>query len=605
MFQTFEPPAGAAETGPRVARVRALMVKAKIDALLVPRADEHQGEYVPGSAERLKWLTGFSGSAGSAAVGPSTAALFLDGRYTLQARSQVDTGLFEILQVPQNRPVDWLKATLPEGATVGFDPKLHTLAEVERLEEVLAAKKIRLKALSRNLIDSAWGRKRPVPPVAAVKPHPLQYAGIAAQDKIAALQKQLAEAGEDAVVLTLPDSIAWIFNIRGSDVAHNPVVLAFAIIPSQGKAELFVRPEKITDEARGHLAPVAALLAPDELAKRLAALKSDGKRVRLDPETASWWFAQQLGGAKRIRRGQDPCILPKARKNDAEIKGTRAAHLRDGVAVTRFLAWLDRQGAGDTVDEIAAVEKLEFFRAETQALEEISFDTISGSGPHGAIVHYRVTKATNRTLGAGELFLLDSGGQYVDGTTDITRTVAIGVPTREMCERFTLVLRGHIAIAVAHFPTATRGVELDPLARSALWQHGLDFDHGTGHGVGSYLSVHEGPQSISKRGMAPLEPGMICSNEPGYYKEGAYGIRIENLVLVTPPKPIPGGDREMMAFETLTLAPIDRRLIVTEMLSADERAWMDGYHARVNALIGPELGPEDRAWLEAVTAPLA
>jgi Xaa-Pro aminopeptidase len=605
MFQTFEPPTGAAETGPRVARVRALMVKAKIDALLVPRADEHQGEYVPGSADRLKWLTGFSGSAGSAAVGPSTAALFLDGRYTLQARSQIDTSLFEILQVPQNRPADWLKLTLPEGATVGFDPKLHTLAEIERLEDALAPKKIRLKALSRNLVDSAWGRKRPAPPAGPVKPHPLEYAGVPAEDKIAALQKLLAEAGEDAVALTLPDSIAWIFNIRGADVAHNPVVLAFAIVPREGKAELFVRPEKITEEARSHLAPVATLLSPDELAKRLAALKSDGKRVRLDPETASWWFAQQLGGAKRIRRGQDPCILPKARKNDAEIKGTRAAHLRDGVAVTRFLAWLDRQTAAGTIDEIAAAEKLEFFRAETQALKEISFDTISGSGPHGAIVHYRVTKATNRTLGAGELFLLDSGGQYVDGTTDITRTVAIGTPTREMCERFTLVLKGHIAIAVAHFPVGTRGVELDPLARAALWQRGLDFDHGTGHGVGSYLSVHEGPQSISKRGMAPLEPGMICSNEPGYYKEGAYGIRIENLVLVTPPQPIPGGEREMMAFEALTLAPIDRRLIVTEMLSADERAWMDRYHARVSALIGPELGPEERAWLEAATAPLA
>jgi Xaa-Pro aminopeptidase len=407
------------------------------------------------------------------------------------------------------------------------------------------------------------------------------------------------------VVLTLPDSIAWLFNIRGSDVAHIPVVLAFAIVPVTGKPELFVDAAKVTAEARAHLSPVARISAPQELAKRLAALKASGKRVRLDPATAGTWFFRKLkGGKARIVRGTDPCLLPKARKNSAEIKGTRAAHKRDGAAIVRYLAWLDREASGGKIDEITASQKLEEVRAETQALKEISFDTISGSGPNGAIVHYRVTSATNRKLKSGELFLLDSGAQYVDGTTDITRTIAIGKPTREMQERFTLVLKGHIGIATARFPKGTRGIDLDPFARRALWEAGLDFDHGTGHGVGSYLSVHEGPQSISKRGMVALEPGMIISNEPGYYKEGAYGIRIENLVLVTEPEQIPGGDREVMAFETLTLAPIDRRLVLPAMLSPAEREWLNAYHARVLATLAPELSPADRTWLQSATMSL-
>jgi Xaa-Pro aminopeptidase len=458
--------------------------------------------------------------------------------------------------------------------------------------------------VTRNLVDRVWGRARPAAPANPVTVRPLKLAGRAAPDKIADIQKRLKADGHDAVVLTLCDSIAWTFNIRGTDIPHTPVALAFAIIPQSGKPELFIAPEKLDAAARSHLEAFAKLAPPRALTDRLKALRKTKKRVRLDPHTAAFAFASALGGPRRIARGPDPGIALKAVKNTAEIKGARAAHVRDGVAVTRFLAWLDKEAAGGELDEIAAVRQLEAFRRATNQLQEISFDTISGSGPHGAIVHYRVSEATNRKLQPGELFLLDSGAQYLDGTTDITRTVAIGTPTDEMRQRFTLVLKGHIAVASARFPQGTRGIDLDPLARRALWQHGLDYDHGTGHGVGSYLSVHEGPQSISRAGMAVLEPGMICSNEPGYYKEGAYGIRIENLVLVTELQKMQGGDREMMGFETLTLAPIDRRLIVRDMLTAEEIAWIDAYHARVLQTIGPEVDGPTLRWLEAATAPL-
>ncbi len=603
MFQSFETPAGLNNAVDRVKQLRALMAALRVDAVLVPRADEHQGEYVPASAERLRWITGFSGSAGIAVIARQTAALFVDGRYTVQARAQVDTKAFEILQVPQARLSEWLNQKLKPGSVIGFDPRLHTVSEIERLTDALSDRKITLKPLSRNPVDRIWGADRPAAPAGDVRPHPLKYAGRSAEEKIAALQKGLKAEQQDAVVLTLPDSIAWLFNIRGSDVAHNPVPLAFAIVPVSGKPELFIAREKLGAEARKHLS-FARVSDPASLGDRLARLKTAGKRVRLDPETASWWFARQLGGPRRIVRGQDPCILPKARKNAVEIKGARAAHLRDGAAIGRFLAWLDREAPGGKLDEITVAKTLEEFRAETQALKDISFDTISGAGPNGAIVHYRVTEATNRKLKPGELYLVDSGGQYLDGTTDITRTIAIGRPTREMCERYTLVLKGHIAIATARFPRGTRGIDLDAFARRALWEKGLDYDHGTGHGIGSYLSVHEGPQSISRRGMTPLEPGMIISNEPGYYKEGAYGIRLENLVLVTEPETPPGGDREMLAFETLTLAPFDRRLIQADLLTGAELAWLNSYHARVREMIGPELGADDRTWLDAATAPI-
>ena len=605
MFQTFDAPADAGAGTGRTALVRDAMRRAKIDAFLVPRADEHQGEYVPKPAERLKWVTGFSGSAGTAVITTTKAALFTDGRYTLQARAQIPATTYDVeLTTPKNRPVDWLIKTLRAGATVGFDPWLHTVAETGRLQTALKEKGISLKPVSRNPVDEAWGADRPAAPTGAVIVHPLEFAGTAAEDKITKLQEQLAAAAQDAVVLTLPDSISWLFNIRGSDIGHNPVVLAFAIVTAKGKPELFVDGAKLDAAAKAYLKPLCRLADPSKFTERLTALKESGKRVRLDPETAAWAIARRLGGIAKIVDGADPCIGAKASKTQAEITATKSAHKRDGAAMVRFLAWLDREAPQGTVDEISAARKLEAFRAETGKLRDLSFDTISGSGPNGAIVHYRVTTATNRTLQPGELFLVDSGGQYADGTTDVTRTIAIGTPSAEMCERYTCVLKGHIAIATSRFPLGTRGIELDSFARRALWAHGLDFDHGTGHGVGCYLSVHEGPQSISKRGMAVLEPGMICSNEPGYYKEGAYGIRIENLEIVTPAAAIPGGDRPMMGFDTITFVPYDRRLIVRDLLDDRERAWVDAYHASVRRTIGPLVDGSDRIWLEMATAVL-
>jgi Xaa-Pro aminopeptidase len=596
MFQTFEASPGPSHVAERLKALRAWMTKSKIDAVLVPRADEHQGEYVPPSAERLKWLTGFTGSAGIAIAAKKNAALFIDGRYTVQAKAETDTSAFDVLLLPRARLAEWLIENLAKGSVIGFDPWLHTVSEIARLTTALSAKDIKLKPLTKNPVDALWGKARPASPRAPVVLHPMSLAGKSAADKIAGVQKRLKDDGQQAAILTMPDSICWLFNIRGSDVAHNPVVLAFAIVPAAGKAELFIDTKKISPEIRKYLTEFAKVLPHDSLSDRLAALKQSNKLVRLDPDTAAAWFEKALG-AKSISRGQDPCILPKAIKNLAEINGTRAAHVRDGTAIVRFLAWLDGAAASGTLDEISAVKKLEDFRRDTAALKEISFATISGSGPNGAIVHYRVTEASNRKLNLGELFLLDSGAQYQDGTTDITRTIAIGSPTAEMRDRYTAVLKGHIAVATARFPKGTRGLDLDPFARRALWDAGLDFDHGTGHGVGSYLSVHEGPQSISRAGAAVLQPGMLISNEPGYYKEGAYGIRIENVVLVTELAKIPGGDREMMAFETLTLAPMDRRLIDADALTTDEFDWLNAYHARVYDTLAPMLDGEAASWL--------
>jgi Xaa-Pro aminopeptidase len=603
MFQTFETSSGSSQAAERLKALRAWMIKSKIDAVLVPRADEHQGEYVPPCAERLKWLTGFTGSAGIAVAARKTAALFIDGRYTVQAKAETDTTAFEVSHLPRLRLAEWLIENLSKGASVGYDPLLHTVSEIARLTTALSAKGISLKPLAKNPIDALWGKSRPAPPKAPVTIQPLALAGRSAADKIADVQKRLKDDGQHSVVLTLPDSICWLLNIRGSDVAHNPVVLAFAIVPVTGKAELFIDAKKISPEVRKYLAAFAKILGADALPDRLAELKQSKKRVRLDPDTAASWFERKLGD-KAIARGADPCILPKAIKSAAEISGTRAAHVRDGVAVVRFLAWLAGAIDGGSVDEISAVAKLEDFRRDTGALKEISFATISGSGPNGAIVHYRVTEATNRILNPGELFLLDSGAQYQDGTTDITRTLAIGTPTAEMRARYTAVLKGHIAIATARFPKGTRGLDLDPFARRALWDAGLDFDHGTGHGVGSYLSVHEGPQSISRAGAAVLQPGMLISNEPGYYKEGAYGIRIENVVLVKELAKLPGGEREMMAFETLTLAPMDRRLIDADALTTDEFDWLNAYHARVYDTLVPLLDAGTATWLRHATEAL-
>ncbi len=604
MFQTFDTVAQPALGPPRVKALRAAMVEAGVDCVLVPRADAHQGEYVPPADERLQWLTGFSGSAGFAVVTKKAAALFTDGRYALQAGLQIDTGTFEVVDSVANDTIGWIGSKLPSGGTIGYDPWLHTFDAIAALAKAGKAKRLTLKPLAKNLVDTVWGRARPKPPVGAVFLQPLILAGVAAETKIADLQRTLKAEGQDACVLTLPDSICWLLNIRGADVPHNPVVLAFMLVPVSGKPELFIDPAKIGPDVKGYLAGLVKVQADmrGALVKRLGDLKAAKKQVRIDPASAPEILSRKLGAV--AAHGADPCILPKARKNVAELKGARAAHIRDGAALVRYLAWLDREAPKGQLDEITAVKKLEALRAETQQLKEISFATISGSGPNGAIVHYRVSTQSNRKLGAGELFLVDSGAQYQDGTTDVTRTVAIGKPTREMCERFTLVLKAHIAIATARFPKGTRGVQLDTLARQPFWQSGLDYDHGTGHGIGSYLSVHEGPQSISKRGMANIEPGMIISNEPGFYKACAFGIRLENLEVVTEPAQIAGGDRDMMGFETLTLVPFDRRLVAADMLTAGERAWLDAYHARVLKMIGPELGADERAWLTAATAAL-
>jgi Xaa-Pro aminopeptidase len=603
MFQTFEPTANPEAVAERVKALRGALAATKIDAFLVPRADAHQGEYVPAHAERLKWVSGFTGSAGLAVITRKTAALFTDGRYTVQAKAETDPSVYQISFLPRPRLAEWLSDNLAKGQTIGFDPWLHTLGEITRLQSALMPKGIALKPLAKNPIDKLWGKDQPKPPANPVVAQPLEYAGRSSAEKLAAAQKKLKEDGQHAAVLTLPDSICWLLNIRGSDIPHNPVALAFAIIPATGKAELFIDPKKIDKDVRAHLSATAKIAAPGELLQRLKALRAAGKRVRLDPETAAFALARAIG-PKSLAKAADPCILPKAIKTAAEIDGCRAAHLRDGVAFVRFLAWLDAEAAEGMLDEITAVKKLEGFRRDTKALRDISFATISGSGPNGAIVHYRVTEATNRVMQPGELFLIDSGAQYQDGTTDITRTIAIGTPSPEMRERFTAVLKGHIAIATARFPKGTRGIDLDPFARRALWDMSADYDHGTGHGIGSYLSVHEGPQSISRAGMAVLQPGMLLSNEPGFYKEGAYGIRIENVVLVAEPRRFGSGDRDMMSFETLTLAPIDRHLIVTEALTAAERAWLDSYHARVWADLSDALDAPTRHWLRAATAPL-
>lgn len=603
MFQSFDTPSHAASVPDRLKGLRSLMAADGLDALILPRGDQHQSEYVAPAFERLSWLTGFTGSAGVVVVTRRHAGLFVDGRYTVQARSECGGGQFDLQGLARIALVPWLNEKLKRDAVIGFDPWLHTVSEIERLRAALKPSGIALKPTRRNLVDKLWGSDRPAPPTAPVVAHPLKYAGRAADAKITALQRTLKDDGQDAIVLSSPDSVCWLLNIRGSDVPHNPVVLAFAIVPAQGKPELFLEQDKLTKDARAHLNGIVKVVAPASLAARLQTLRKAGKRVRLDHDRAAWALGRALG--RSAVKGSDPCVAMKAIKNAGEIKGARAAHLRDGAAVIRFLAWLDRAlEAGERIDEIAAVRALEEARAATGALKEISFDTISGSGPNGAIVHYRVTEATNRKLRGGELFLIDSGAQYLDGTTDITRTVAIGQPAAEMREHFTLVLKGHIAVATARFPKGTRGLDLDPFARRALWAHGLDYDHGTGHGVGSYLSVHEGPASISRAGSAVIEPGMIISNEPGYYKEGAYGIRIENLVLVSPPERPKGGEKDVMSFETLTLVPIDRRLIVKELLTPDELAWVDAYHARVLAEIGPLVEGDVRVWLEAATQPL-
>lgn len=602
MYQSFDDVGGPLHVAERVGHLRGTFTAHGVDGFLVPRADEYQNEYVPPNAERLLWLTGFSGSSGMAAVLTEKAALFIDGRYTIQAAAQTDPAVFEIVKITDLKPAEWLALYLSEGARLGYDPRLHTMGEIGGMAKVLAWKGATLVPLDENPLTALW-RDRPPPPAAPVILQPIALAGYEAAQKIADIQAGLRAARQDAVIITALDSIAWLFNIRGGDLPHTPFVLSHAIVPAEGKPALFVDGAKLNNEVRATLAGIAEICEPPVFDTALTALGERQAKVRLDPARVSQWIADRLtASGARITEREDPCILPKARKNAAEIAGSRAAHKRDGAAMCRFLAWLDETAPSGELDEIAAAERLEAFRHENPELREISFDTIAGAGPNGAIVHYRVNRSTNRKLERGSLFLIDSGAQYQDGTTDITRTVAIGHPTLEMRRCFTLVLKGHIAIATARFPKGARGCDLDPFARRALWDAGLDYDHGTGHGVGSYLSVHEGPQGLSKRATAELEPGMIVSNEPGYYREGAYGIRIENLLLVREAEDIPGGERPMLSFETLTLAPIDRRLIDAALLSPAELDWLNAYHRRVEDEIGGALEGAARQWLTAACA---
>lgn len=608
MFQSYVTVADPAQGIERTARLRAEMEARGLDGFLVPRADEHQGEYVARRSERLQWLTGFTGSAGAALILRDRALLFVDGRYTLQARNQADPGTFAIESLIDNPPASWLRDNAARGWRIGFDPWLHTIADARALRAALGRQGGELVPVDENLVDAIWS-DQPAAPAEPVEVHPESLAGEAAADKLSRLAAAVAQADADAAVLTDPSSLAWAFNIRGHDVPHTPLALGFAVVAADGRHAVYLAPRKLGSEAAAHLARLAELREPQALEDDLRARAAAGGRIALDPQLAAErlrLLVEAAGGA--VVEAPDPARLPRAAKNAAELAGTRAAHRRDGAAVTRYLCWLDRQQPG-SLDEIAAARRLEAMRAEVgektqMPLRDIAFDTISGAGPNGAIIHYRVTAATNRKLEPGELYLVDSGAQYRDGTTDVTRTVPVGAPDEQMRTRYTLVLKGMIGISLLRFPAGTRGMDIDAVARLALWKAGLDYAHGTGHGVGSYLSVHEGPQRIAKTGTEKLLPGMILSNEPGYYREGRYGIRLENLIVVTPAEPVAGGDIAMHGFETLTLAPFDRRLIRAELLTAEERGWLDAYHARVLAEIGPMLDGEVLGWLEKMTAPL-
>jgi Xaa-Pro aminopeptidase len=602
-FQSFEDRTERGKTAPRLAALRAELKARGLDGLIVPRADRYQNEYVPPCAERLAWLTGFTGSAGVAIVLADRAAIFVDGRYLVQVRDEVDTSALAVEHLVEHPPTAWLEENLPSGARLGYSPWLHTVEGAERLAKACAAAGAGLVAVTDNPIDALW-QDRPPPPLGAVVLHDLRYAGEDAAAKLARVDAALAKRA-DVLIVSDPQAVSWLFNIRAQDVPHVPVALAFAVVQRSSRPSLYMEPGKLGGAARERLAKLAALRTPAEFVEDLAALGKAGRTVMLDPASCPDAIARAVienGGT--IVRAADPIVPMKAVKNATEIAGARAAQLRDGAAMARFLAWFDREAPRGALTEIDAVEALENFRRGTGLLKDISFATIAGAGPDGAIVHYRVTRRTNRRIAAGELFLIDSGGQYEDGTTDVTRTIAVGAPSPDMRKTFTLVLKGHIAIARALFPDGTSGAQLDPLARQFLWRNGLDFDHGTGHGVGSYLSVHEGPARISKLGTAPLKRGMILSNEPGYYRAGAYGIRIENLVLVIEAPGVGHTEKPLNAFDTLTLVPIDRRLAEPSLMTTEEIAWFNGYHARVRDALAPIVDAATRDWLRDACAPL-
>jgi len=601
-LQSFDDSADPARVAPHLKLLRSAMAEAGVDAFLIPRADAHRGEMVPPGDERLAWATGFTGSAGIGVVSAGAAALFVDGRYHLQAPLETDTGLVDVIPQPPGKPSAWLKEHLTAPARVGYDPWLHTPAERRRLKKSLERTGLDLVAID-NPLDAVWA-DRPPPPATPVEVLDLARAGQSATEKLEAAADQIRQAPADALVLSVPESICWLFNIRGRDVAHTPVTLAYAIVHADGRAELFLNPLKLTDELRAALGDAPALRPSEELADALQTLGEQGAGVWIDPESSPAAIADLLTGAgATLVERRDPVLLPKSKKNPVEIAGMREAHRVDAVAVARFLAWVDAEAPKGELTEIDLVEQLEATRRRANSFLDTSFDTIAGAGPNGAIVHYRVTRSSNRRIAPGELVLVDSGGHYRQGTTDITRTVATGPATDTQRDAFTRVLKGMICLTTIRFPAGTSGQELDPLARQYLWRAGMDYGHGTGHGVGAYLSVHEGPCSISRRPSAVLEPGMVLSNEPGFYAEGEFGIRTENLMVVAEDGEGTDG-KPWLSFETLTLAPIDVRLIDRGQLTDAELDWLNAYHARVFEEIGPLLEPPDRAWLEAATKPL-
>ncbi|KQX39937.1 X-Pro aminopeptidase [Devosia sp. Root436] len=598
VFQSFDEKSDRKTVAPRLTALRAAMAKAGVDAFLIPRADAHRGESVPPGDARLAYVTGFTGSAGLAVVGPRKAALFVDSRYTLQAPAQTDTGKVKVVQTDRGGMNETARTVIPKGGKLTYDPWLHTPGEVREMTKLLAGHATLVP--SPNLVDAIWP-DRPGAPVSQIEFLGHNRAGRTAPDKIAEIQHSIAADHADAVVLTLPESICWLLNMRGRDVPNTPFVLGFAILPKKGQPTLYLDPAKITDELKAALAGVARVASRKAFPAALARLGKAGKAVLVDPASAPEAIVAALrdAGARLVEK-RDPVLLPKSRKNQAELSGMREAHALDGVALAKFLAWFDDAAPRGGLTEIGIVTALEAFRREEETCVDASFDTISGAGPNGAIVHYRVTGKTDRKLAPGELMLVDSGAQYLSGTTDITRTLSTGKPSDEERDRYTRVLKGMIAISMARFPKGTTGGQIDILARQFLWQAGVTYNHGTGHGVGAYLGVHEGPVGISSRYTAPFEVGNIISNEPGYYKTGAYGIRIENLITVVESAEFPG----YLEFETLTLAPIDKRLIRKSLLSEAERAWLDGYHHRVWKEIGPLVKGKVKDWLKEATGAL-
>lgn len=594
---------GAAEA--RLADLRAVLARRGLAGFMVPLADEHQGEYVARRSRRLAWLTGFTGSAGVAVILVEEAAIFSDGRYTLQMETQTDPVLYSRHHVTESPPDAWLEAHLSPGQKMGFDPWLHSTDQRRRLASACERAGAELVPTDGNPLDEVW-RAQPPRPVSAIVPHPPRFAGRESADKRRDVAARVKQAGAAAVFLSAPDSIAWLLNVRGGDVECAPLPHSFALLQADGRVQWFVDSRKRTAALAEHLGNEVSVAAPEALGAALKSLGAAGTAVQIDPAGTPDWAYQILreSGAAVIRK-EDPCALPKALKNETELAGIRAAHLRDGLALTRFLHWLSQLDGSEGVSESVAADKLAGFRAGGDHYRGPSFDTISGAAANGAIVHYRVTPESDRMFEVGTLYLVDSGGQYLDGTTDVTRTVPIGAPTAEHCDRFTRVLKGHIALARARFPSGTSGTQLDSLARQFLWQAGLDYDHGTGHGVGAYLNVHEGPQRISKHpSQAALKAGMVVSNEPGYYKAGAYGIRIENLVAVVAAPGLDRAERQTLAFETLTTAPIARALVDLNLMTADELAWLDSYHAEVRSRLTPLLGdwPDVADWLAGATA---